>query len=45
MGADCRQPLAVRVAPETLEKLELMAKEQGISKGLIIDQIVTKLKQ
>lgn len=43
IGTDRRQTLAVRVAPETLEKLEQMAKDQRKSKGLLIDELIKLL--
>lgn len=40
-GKEKRVTLAVRVEPSTLQKIEAMAAKAGVSKGKIIEKLIT----
>lgn len=42
LGENKKQTLAVRISPEALRVVEKLAQEQGVSKGVIVDNIIKK---
>lgn len=40
MGDELRKSLTVRISPSALEKLESLAKSQGVSKGVFIENLI-----
>jgi predicted HicB family RNase H-like nuclease len=43
MGVELRKCLTVRISPTALEKLENLAKAQGVSKGVYIEDLINTL--
>lgn len=43
MGEELRKCLTVRISPSALEKLENLAKAQGVSKGVYIENLINTL--
>lgn len=45
LGRELRQTLAVRISPDALKKLEQMAIERGVSKGIVIEYLIENHKE
>jgi predicted HicB family RNase H-like nuclease len=42
MGVELRKCLTVRITPSALDKLENLAKSQGVSKGVFIENLINE---
>ena len=43
MGGELRKCLTVRISPSALDKLESLAKSQGVSKGVYVENLINKI--
>lgn len=44
MGDECKKSLTVRISPEALGRLEYLAKANGVSKGVYVENLILRKK-
>ena len=43
MGEELKQNLTVRISPSILQKLEMRAASEGVSKGVYLERLIEKI--